>query len=185
MRSIARIVSLALLVGFVAAAPADEPTVDEALAASIEELRSSVGRWSVETEFLNEDGSTARSVTGTYEFSWVVEDRVLAGKSVLPELGQASGILFYVNESERKIEMVSVGSDGRLWIMTGPLGGDTRTTREFPTAAGGNGRLRFTRFNVSSEAFESRMEFTEDGGKTWKPGNRQTFRRPAAASTAS
>jgi len=148
-----------------------------ALAHSVDELRTSVGLWEATTEFLNDDGSVARTVTGTYEFEWVVEDRVLAGRSALPELGQASGILFYVNDAKQIIEMVSVGADGNLWIMTGPLGGDARATEEYPTADGGTGQIRFTRYNVSPDAFESKMEYTSDGGVTWLPGNHQRFRR--------
>jgi hypothetical protein len=72
--------------------------------------------------------------------------------------------------------MVSVGGDGRLWIMTGPLGGETRTTEEFNTA-GGTGQRRFARYNVTGDAFESRIEYSDDGGATWKPGNHQTFLR--------
>lgn len=154
---------------------------DEAMEASVEQLRSTVGHWDVVTEFLNDDGSVARSVTGTYEFSWVVPDRVISGKSAMPELKQSSGILFYINQKKREIEMVSVGADGRLWIMTGPLGGETRTTEEFKTADGGTGQLRFTRYNVTEDAFESRMEYTDDGGATWKPGNHQTFLRSQSA----
>ncbi len=37
--------------------------------------------------------------------------------------------------------------------------------------------LRFTRFNVAADSFESRMEYTDDDGETWKPGNHQTFHR--------
>jgi len=150
---------------------------DQALQRSIKELQRSVGKWNVTTEFLNEDGSVAKSVTGTYEFSWVVPDRVISGRSSIPELNQTSGILFYVNEEKKIIEMVSVGADGRLWVMTGDLGGNARQTQEFATATGGTGRLRFTSFNVAQDSFESKMEYTEDGDKTWKPGNRQRFRR--------
>lgn len=64
--------------------------------------------------------------------------------------------------------------------MTGPLGQEVRTTKEFPTASGGKGMQRFTRFNVAPDRFESRMEYTEDGGVTWKPGNHQVFRRTTA-----
>lgn len=148
-----------------------------ALQRSIDELRSSIGKWSVVTEFLNPDGTVAQSVTGTYQFSWVVPDRVVTGESRIPEMRQASGILFYINEAKRHIEMVSVGPDGALWIMTGPLGGNHRLTQEFPTRDGGTGQLRFTRYNVSPNAFESRMEYTSDGGKTWTPGNHQQFQR--------
>jgi len=158
---------------------AQSPTGEKALEHSVEQLRTSVGRWAVVTEFLNEDGSVAQSAAGTYEFSWIVPDRVVAGRSEIPTLKQASGILFYVNEKKQQIEMVSVGGDGALWIMTGPLGGEERLSQEYKTAGGGTARLRFTRSKVAQDAFESRMEYTDDGGKTWKPGNHQVFRRVA------
>jgi len=41
--------------------------------------------------------------------------------------------------------------------------------------------MRFTRYNVANDKFESRMEYTDDGGKSWKPGNHQSFRRAAAS----
>lgn len=147
---------------------------------SVAQLRGAIGRWAVTTEFLNEDGSVARSAEGTYEFAWVIPDRVVSGRSDIPALGQASGLLFYVNETGQTIEMVSVGPDGRLWVMTGPLGGETRHTQQYATAEGGQGQLRFTRYNVTPDAFDSRMEYTSDGGKTWAPGNHQRFTRAAS-----
>jgi hypothetical protein len=171
---LARAFGLSLLTAFLsAAAQAD----DEALARSVQELRDAVGSWGVSNEFLNEDGSVAQSVPGTYEFEWVIEDHVLQGRSEIPDLGRRGAILFYVREATDEIEMVSVGNDGRLWIMTGPLGGDTRFTQIFETQSGGEGQLRFTRYNVTETGFESRMEWTEDGGKTWRPGNHQVFVR--------
>lgn len=155
---------------------AQAPLDSAALGHSVEQLRSSIGKWNVTTRFLNDDGSVARAAEGTYEFSWVIPDRVISGRSEIPELQQVSAILFYVNPARQQIEMSSVAADGRLWIMTGPLGGETRTTQEYRTTTG-TGRLRFTRFDVSADSFESRMEYTEDGGATWKPGNHQTFRR--------
>ncbi len=166
-----------VLAGLSATAFAEPPDKEAALQHSIEQLRTSVGRWDVVTEFLQEDGSVAKSVIGTYEFSWVVPDRVVSGRSEIPELNQVAGILFYVNERKARIEMVSVGSDGALWTMTGPLGGEERFSQEYKTTDGGTGQLRFTRFNVTQDAFESKMEYSENGGKTWKAGNHQTFRR--------
>lgn len=169
----------AALVTMCAPALAADLAPEMALQHSVEQLRSAIGRWDVVTEFLNEDGSVAKSVTGTYEFSWIIPDRVVTGKSEIPELKQVSGILFYVNEAKQYIEMVSVGGDGKLWTMTGPLGKEERFTQEYKTTDGGTGKLRFTRFNVAADTFESKMDYTEDGGKTWKPGNHQTFRRAA------
>jgi hypothetical protein len=152
---------------------------DEAMEHSVAQLRQTAGRWDVVTEFLGPDGSVSRSVTGSYEFHWVVPDHVLSGRSEIPELRQVAGLLFYIDPAEREIEMVSVGADGKLWIMSGPLGGEQRYSREFQTEEGKTARLRFTRFNVSDDAFESRMDYTEDGGETWNPGNHQVFRRAA------
>lgn len=167
----------AALVAPVVAASAQTPADPTAMERSVDQLRTSVGRWAVTTEFLKEDGSVARSVEGTYKFEWVVPDRVVSGKSAIPALKQTSGILFFINEQQGLIEMVSVGADGRLWEMTGPLGGEVRTTPPFQTADGGTSQLRFTRYNVSADAFESKMEYTVDGGQTWLPGNHQQFRR--------
>lgn len=157
---------------------AQQPT--DALQASVQELSDAIGRWHVATDFLNANGSVARSVKGHYEFKWVVPNRVVSGISDIPELEMTSAILFYINESKGTIEMVSVGADGKLWIMTGPLGGNTRTSEPYDTADGGSGQLRFTRFDVTENAFESRMEYTIDGGETWLPGNHQRFQRAAA-----
>lgn len=169
---------LACALLLVSGAPnAESKAEDKALRISVEELRSSIGRWNVVTEFLQADGTVARSVEGTYEFSWVVPDRVVSGRNNLPALQQSSGILFYIQEKKRQIEMVSVGADGVLWTMTGALGGNERFSQTFETATGATARLRFTRFNVEADRFESKMDYTEDGGKTWTPGNRQRFVR--------
>jgi len=156
---------------------AQTPMDSTALVASREELRRAIGAWDVVTEFLNLDGSIARREAGSYEFAWSVPDRVISGRSELPGLQQRSAILFYVDEASRTIEMVSVGADGRLWVMTGPLGGSTRSTAPYRTGDGGTAQLRFTSFNVTWDRFESRMEYSTDGGSTWLPGNHQVFVR--------
>lgn len=176
-----------LLLGLLLLNAAPQPAAPDpsrALAISVDELRSSIGRWEVETDFLNPDGTVAKAVRGTYEFDWVVPDRVVRGKSEIPELKQVSALLLYVNEAKAVIEMVSVGAEGNLWTMTGPLGGETRQSQEFATSGGGTGRLRFTRSKVTAGSFESRMEHTSDGGKTWQPGNHQVFRRAEASTPA-
>lgn len=144
---------------------------------AIEQLRHAHGSWSVTTEFLNADGSIAKPVQGTYRFEWVVPERVLSGLSEIPELKQKSALLFYANEKKQTIEMVSVGADGILWVMSGAADGETRSTPPVRGADGKETQLRFTRFNVKPDSFESRMEYTTDGGKTWLPGNHQVFRR--------
>lgn len=175
MHAIRRFAAMILLAGPVSVG-AQAPD-SAALAHSTAELQHVVGTWDVVTHFLKPDGSLAREAAGTYAFGWVLPDRIVSGVATQPDMGTVSGILFYLRPGTAEIEMVSVGPDGKLWVMTGPLGGDTRTTQPYPTADGGTGRLRFTRFNVNADRFESRMEWSEDGGTTWVPGNHQVFVR--------
>lgn len=165
-----------ILIGLFAGPGRAQELDPEALSRSVDELRAAVGVWSVTTRFLAADGSVAREVEGEYAFEWVEKDRVLSGTGFMPGLGR-NGILFYIDRAEAEIEMVSVGPDGKLWVMNGPLGGDTRMSREFTTADGKTAQLRFTRFNAAADRFESRMEITTDGGATWVPGNHQVFTR--------
>ncbi|MFZ2507658.1 MAG: hypothetical protein WAW79_04170 [Steroidobacteraceae bacterium] len=173
----------AALLFFALAAPqlCAEPASPEALAVGVTQLRHAIGEWNVSTARYGEDGSVTGTMPGTYRFEWVVPDRVISGRSDIPGLGSASGILFYVRERRATIEMVSVGADGHLWVMTGPIDGETRMTPPTPLADGGSMKLRFTRFNVEPDRFESRMEYSLDDGATWKPGNHQVFQRASGA----
>ena len=164
---------LALALLLAAAQPAEPPPASPALA----QLRHIVGTWDVRTEFLNADGSVARAADGSYAFEWMIPDRVVRGVSRIPELDQASAILFYLRPAAREVEMVSVGADGRLWVMTGRDDAEQRTTPDVPTQDGGRMRLRFTRVNVTQDRFESRMDYSTDGGVTWTQGNHQVFVR--------
>ncbi len=148
-----------------------------AVAKGVEQLRHAHGEWVATTEFLKPDGSVARRVVGQYLFEWVVPDRVLRGRSDIPELETASGILFYVHERKAMLEMVSVGRDGQLWVMSGPADGETRTTPPTEQADGSLVQLRFTRSKVTPDRFESTMEYSTDGAKSWTQGNRQVFER--------
>ncbi|GEM_PF-951750 len=152
-------------------------TAQQAPGTALQQLRHVVGTWDVVTEFLRSDGSVAGVAEGTYEFAWVVEDKVVQGVSRIPEFGMASGILFYLRPGTNEVEMVSVGADGQLWVMTGPQNSETRQTPVVTMPDGTTLKLRFTRFNVSENRFESRMERSTDGGETWGPGNHQVFMR--------
>ena len=156
---------------FAAAAPVDS------VSAGVEQLRHVIGEWGVVTEFLNPDGSVAQSVSGTYKFEWVINDRVVSGRSEIPSQQRSAALLFYVNEQKKTIEMASVGVDGHLWIMTGSIGGETRITPPTAMSDGSTMQLRFTRYNIERDRFESRMERTTDDGATWLPGNHQVFLR--------
>jgi hypothetical protein len=147
------------------------------LTSAVQQLRHAVGVWEVTTTQFDDSGAVKRVGCGTYRFDWVVPDRVLSGRSDMHEWKQSAGILFYVNPERSTIEMTSVGPDGQLWVMTGPAGSETRTTAPTPLADGRKMQLRFTRFGITQNRFESRMDVSLDGGESWKPGNHQLFVR--------
>ena len=152
-------------------------STEQAVSPALEQLRHVIGTWDVTTTFIRPDGTEAGSFDGTYTFSWVMEDKVVQGISTIPQFKMASGILFYLRPGTGEIEMVSVGGDGQLWTMTGPQDSETRETPLVAMPDGSTLKLRFTRFNVTPDRFESRMERSTDGGETWSLGNRQVFNR--------
>lgn len=152
-------------------------TPTDALSEGVEQLRHAVGLWNVTTTQYNDDGSVAQRLRGTYQFEWVVPDRVLSGRSNMPAAGKSAGLLYYVNERRATIEMASVGSDGTLWILSGPACGETRTTPSMPMSDGSRMQLRYTRFNVGPNRFEARVDVSTDGGASWHAGNHQLFVR--------
>jgi len=153
------------------------PTPSPKAMQAIEQLRLAVGEWSVTTEMFGAEGERLRKVEGSYRFRWVIPDRVLSGEADQPELNSKTAILFYVQVREERIEMVSVGEDGHLWVMSGPADSEVRTTQEIKMSDGSTMTLRFTRYDVEKDRFRSKMEVSVDGGKTWTLGNRQEFRR--------
>lgn len=158
-------------------AAAQQAAPPEPSAITIEQLRHAIGLWNVETDFIAADGNVARTLIGQYRFGWVVPDRVVSGMSTIPELNQASAILFFARPNRSEIEMASVSADGHLWRMIGPDSGETRTTPNTTMANGSTLMLRFTRYEVTPNSFQSRMERSTDGGATWSLGNRQRFVR--------
>jgi hypothetical protein len=152
------------------------------LSTAVKQLRQAAGRWNVTTTRYAENGAVAGVASGTWSFDWVVPDRVLSGKAVIPDWNQSEGMLFYLNERLITLEMAQVGADGQLVVMSGPAGTESRST---PVVALPDGRRmvqRHTRYRVSADRFESRMETSYDGGQSWKPGYHQLFvRAPAKA----
>lgn len=162
-----------------AAAPASaQPAPDDPPSPiAVEQLRHAIGLWDVTTEFIGPDGGVQGRADGQYRFGWVMPDRIVQGMSTIPAWNQASGLLFFVRPATDEIEMVSVGADGRVWRMVGPESGETRTTPNVTMSDGSTVMLRFTRHDVSADSFRSRMEISNDGGRTWRLGNRQHFTR--------
>jgi hypothetical protein len=153
--------------------------------AAVQQLRQAAGRWNVTTTRYAENGAVTGVASGTWSFDWVVPDRVLSGKAVIPDWNQSAGMLFYLNERLFTLEMAQVGADGQLIVMSGPAGTESRST---PVLALPDGRRlvqRHTRYRVTADRFESRMETSYDGGQSWKPGYHQLFVRAPAKSPES
>ena len=174
------VVAAALALTSVPLAAQAEAEDVEQTSPALEQLRHVIGEWDVVTTFIRPDGSEAGSFDGIYAFEWVMEDKIVKGLSTIPQFKMASGLLFYLRDSTGEIEMASVGPDGHLWVMTGPQDSETRVTPNTDMPDGSTLMLRFTRFNVSENRFESKMERSTDGGETWVQGNHQVFVRKMA-----
>ena len=158
----------------------EQPGTAETSNPAVDQLRHVIGDWDVATTFFKLDGSEAGTYAGSYTFSWVMEDKIVQGISTIPQFALASGMLLYLRDSTGEIEMVSVGPDGQLWVMTGKQDSETRETPVVEMPDGSTLKLRFTRYNVTEDKFESRMERSFDGGQTWSAGNHQVFKRASS-----
>lgn len=152
-------------------------TPASALAEGIDQLRQTVGTWNVTTTQYRNDGTIAKTVAGTYQFEWVVPDRVISGRSYIPMLGQMSGILIYVNEQRAALEMAQVDANGQLTVLSGAAGKELRSTAPVAAPDGSKVQLRVTRLNAGPDRFESRLDVSTDGGTSWRPGHYQRFVR--------
>ena len=155
----------------------DQAQAEEVVSPAVAQLRHVIGEWEVKTTFLKQDGTAAGTFDGTYTFEWVMVDQIVKGASTIPQFKMASGLLFYLRPGTNEIEMASVGPDGQLWVMTGPQDSETRETPVVDMPDGTTLKLRFTRYNVTENGFESKMERSTDGGETWVQGNHQLFVR--------
>lgn len=150
------------------------------LDAAVEQLRQAAGRWSVTTTRYADNGSVAAVATGTWSFDWVVPDRVLSGRSVIPDWSQSAGMLFYLNERFFTLEMAQVGSDGQLVVLSGPASAASRKTAAIALPDGRRMVQRHTRYGVTPDKFEAKLETSYDGGQSWKLGYHQLFVRAPA-----
>ena len=155
------------------------------LSSAVQQLRHSVGIWSVTTTQFDDKGEVARVGSGTYRFDWVVPDRVLSGRSDMAEWKQSAGMLFYVNPERSTIEMTSVGPDGQLWVMTGPAGGETRTTAADRAAGRPQGCSSGSRASTCRPTASVPHGSELRRRRELAPGNHQTFKRAAGGPTAS
>ncbi|HET8692145.1 MAG TPA: hypothetical protein VFM30_08445 [Steroidobacteraceae bacterium] len=165
-----------LLLPGAAAQALDTPNLDTA----VEQLRQAAGRWNVTTTRYADNGAVAAVATGTWSFDWVVPDRVLSGRSTIPDWNQSAGMLFYLNERVFTLEMAQVGADGQLVVMKGRVGTETRTTAPVALPDGRRVVQRHTRYGIGPDRFEAKMETSYDGGQNWKLGYHQLFVRAPA-----
>ena len=156
-----------------------------ALANAVQQLRQAAGRWTVTTTRYADNGAVAAVATGTWSFDWVVPDRVLTGKAVIPDWNQSAGMLFYLNERMFTLEMAQVGADGQLVVMSGPAGAQTRRSAPVELPDGRRVLQRHTRYGVTADRFEAKVETSDDGGASWKPAYHQLFVRAPQARTES
>lgn len=150
-----------------------------ATSGAVQELRLAAGHWNVTTTRYRDNGSVAGVATGTWQFEWVVPDRVLAGRYKIPDWKESAAVLLYVDASREALEMAAVGADGELVVMSSPASLGTHARRQ-AKAPEPRALTRFTRFSIAEDRFEAKVERSLDGGRTWRPSEHHLFVRAPA-----
>ena len=170
-------IAAALLSFFVLPFAEASETAPPVLATAVQQLRQAAGRWNVTTTRYAENGAVAAVATGTLNFDWVVPDRVLAGKlrhSRLEPVGRHALL------PERAHVHARDGAGRRRRAAhrdERPRRDRDANDRADRMPDGRRMLQRHTRYGVTANRFEAKMEMSYDGGANWKPGYHQLFVR--------
>lgn len=148
------------------------------LEASVAELRATFGNWTVETSTFDPNGELTGQVAENCRFDWLEVDRVLTGRMETSDGAAVTAVQICLDRARHRLELSTVGSDGRLWTLTGEPGSDSRLSGEFEKDDGRKYRLRITCRILPDGALEWTTAQTTDGGQTWLPEKTRVFRRP-------
>lgn len=168
--------SILLLISFVLTASISslaQPIPDEAQ----KRLDHIIGKWELKTEYLDRNGEVRRTVTGTEEAAFLIEDKVVEITTTIPEQNQFSKAWQFYNVAEEKFYLTSVDAKGDHWVLSGDLKEYTLTSLPTRQANGRELTIRFTHTNIRENSFEAVMETSIDGGKSWWTRYRQYLTR--------
>lgn len=136
-----------------------------------------IGKWELKTEYLNRNGDVRRTVTGTEEARYVIENRVVEITTVIPEQNLLSKAWQFYNTAEEKFYLTSVDANGDHWVLSGGLDAYVITSQPKKQANGRELIIRFTHTNIQTDSFEAIMETSIDGGESWWTRYRQYLTR--------
>ena len=140
-------------------------------------LNHIIGKWELKTEYLGRNGEVRRTVTGTEEARFIIDDKVVELTTTIPEQNQFSKAWQFYNAAEEKFYLTSVDAKGDHWVLSGGLDEYVITSQPRTQANGRELTIRFTHTNIQENSFEAVMETSVDGGKSWWTRYRQYLNR--------
>ncbi len=140
-----------------------------------ERLDHIVGKWAFRTDFLTRTGEVRRSVEGTEEARYLIDDRVVELTTNVSG-STSKGWLFYDTVSD-EFKLTSVDARGDLWVLSGDLETYVITSQPKTQSNGRELTIRFTHENIREDSFEAIFETSIDGGKSWWTRSRQYMKR--------
>ena len=140
-------------------------------------LNHIIGKWELKTEYLGRNGEVRRTVTGTEEAKFIIEDKVVELTTTIPEQNQFSKAWQFYNTAEGKYYLTSVDAKGDHWVLSGGLDAYVITSLPKKQANGRELTIRFTHTNIQEDSFEAVMETSIDGGQSWWTRYRQYLTR--------
>lgn len=158
--------------------PAAAQQSDDGLAAeAVSILQDELGSWDSRWERLDADGNVTSVTEGVETFLPLNGERVHLLKTHIPAMNQTSNGLRFYNPVEKRLMLISVGADGRHFILREEVGGNVVLSDPYMSRNGSETILRFTTTSATENEKIIDHEFSTDGGKSWTLFRRQTMTR--------
>lgn len=140
-------------------------------------LRNRIGTWDSRWEFISPEGDVSRVLTGTEQSNFILDDQVVDGTTIIPEIDFVGRNLNYFHPVERKLFFFSVSKSGDHWILTEEVGSGEMISLPHKEAGGGERIIRFKTLRKTPTEVDVLREDSVDGGATWQPVFKQYLRK--------
>lgn len=171
--------SLTILLPLGAIAGVPQPEEPLEARGELDKLGFLIGEWKIESKRYSLDGPVVEENQGTSEFVWVMEGQRIQEQASTRLGGQAMDVLnlFGYDPRNRQWEIARTDSiHNRFGVRVGTFSEEGKLVLfEKHPRAGSDVTRRWTLERLGDGRFTELLEFSLDGGKTWKRRNQAWY----------